>query len=281
MNYILLFLERSAYTEDDFKDYNESRYPWTKQHMSHSVDKINHVICGNELKADSTSFQNDVDGIHKSCYSATQTGCTVPDDSVTLTGPIDPVETGQDDITHTCTHSYCDVESNNNSKISCSDAVGMEKADRADPCQNDNKDFATDISAHVCDTLNNTELVAQDSSHPHAVTCSNMEQTDNSLVHQSRDQTSQNNTNSVNGLDSMVVQETRTALVCPRGGCELTCKPHSSCHFKGLPAGVGAEDTITSELTTTDDKIVQNGFKSEQGNSYCNCCDFISSLVYR
>lgn len=229
--------------------------------MSPSVDKINHVICGNGLKEDSTSFQNDVDEVFMQSHCAIQSSCTVPDESVIM-GPIDPAETPQDDIIHMCTHSHCDVDSNN-LEIASSDVIGLENAD---------EEFPTGIKSHKCvpahmrNTSNNIELVAQDSRDPHAVTHSNMEQTDNSLVaYQSQDQTSWNNTDLVNGLDFLVIQDGSTESVCHQGGSE-TCTPHSSCHFNGLPEGVGAADAITYELTATDGKVDKNGFRSEQGN---------------
>lgn len=256
-------MERSVYTEDDFKDYDESSYPWRKQSISPSVDKINHHSCGSEIKGDNTSFQDDVDGINIQSDCAIKSDYTIPDYSERITGSIesDPIETGQDDISHSCTPPQCGVNSNN-LEIASSSAIGIEKAERADPLKNNDEEFATAI-------LNDTELGAQDSSHLHACPQQSKnidEETDTSHVAHCSTQDHTNQSNLVNGFAAVVVQDGNESS-CRQGGCEAR-EPLSSncCNFNGLSERVGKRNTETYELTTTLDKTVKNSFRSEQGN---------------
>lgn len=260
--------------------------------MSSSMDMINHIVSEDELKGDVASFHNDVDGSHIQAHSIIPSDCIVDDTVTALVEPVEsmepvepmepaepekpeelvePVEFEQDDIT--CTQSHCDAD-NNISEIVNGYAVGVENAERVD-CQlnNDHDEFATDIksqSVSPCmhDTLNNLEPATQESSHSHTVTLSNTEQTDAAslIAHQPQElSTNHYDTDLVNGLDAMVVQE-RAESYCPQGGCD-THTP--SCLFNGLAEGVETTGEIACELTTstTDVKSVENSFKSKEGNS--------------
>ena len=267
--------------------------------MASSMDMINHIVSEDEIKGDSASFRNDVDGSHIQAHSIIPSDCIVDDTVTALVEPVEsmepvepmepaepakpeelvePVEFEQDDIT--CTQSHCDAD-NNISEIVNGYAVGVENAERVD-CQlnNDHDEFATDIKSQsdspcTHDTLN-IEPAAQESSHSCAVTLSNTEQTDAASLkaHQPQELQSTNHydTDLVNGLDAMVFQE-RAESYCPQGGCD-THTP--SCLFNGLAEGVETTEEIAYELTTstTDVKSVENGFKSKEGNSI-----FIGQLI--
>lgn len=268
-------MERSVYTEDDFRDYDESSYPWRKQNRLPTVDNINHHSCGSEIKGDSlTSYVDDVDGINIQSSCTIQSDCTIPDHSVRITGSTDPIETGQNGISRSCCPPQCGMNSNNLEVASCS-AISMEKAERADPLPINDEEFATAIESHKCvsaaihNTLNDKEHGAQDSSHLDgcAQDSNNIdEQIDSSHVARhcsSQDHT--NHSNLGNGFAAVIVQD-GTESSCSQGGC-TAYEPISSCHFKnGLSEGVGKEDTETHELTTTLEKTVKNSLRSEQGN---------------
>lgn len=271
-NHFLLFLGRSAYTEDNFKDYNESSYPWRRQKAPCAVHKISHVVCETELIADNASFQNDVNGIQIRSHGDIQSDCSVDGSgTTTVTTPVNAVESCQDYVTYT--QSQCGNMDNDNSNIAVRDTFDMlGNAERAEPQQNDDKDFETGIKSQTVtrlydDALNNTELAGQESSCPHVVTISNTTQQNDTLLvaHQPQDQADQNNIDLINSLDAMAVQG-GAGSVCPQGGCD-TCTPLSSCLFNGLAEGVGATEDITYKLTATDVKIVEDSFRSKQGNS--------------
>jgi len=258
----LLFLERSAYTEEDFKDYNESSYTWKRQKTSCLADEINHVVGETQLKADSASFQNDVDG----GLDVIQPGCAV-DGCGTTTTAANAVESCRDnDVKYT--QSQCGNMESNNSKIAVRDTNDMlENAERAEPQQNNDEDLQTQtVSPCSCDdVVNNTEFACQESSRPHVVTINNTTQeSDTSLeAHQLQDQADQKNSDLRNGLHIGFLEET-AGSVCLQEGCDPACTPLSRCLFNGQTEGV--EDNIAYKLTSIDAKMVENSFRPQQGN---------------
>ena len=258
-----MFSNRSAYTEDDFTDYYESSYPWKKQDISNSVDKIDQVV-NIELKEDSASFWNDTDRIHDQPQNNIQPVDCVMKASVIAT-PVQPEEFDQDDIT--CTQSHCDMDSENSGIVA--DSIVMESVEAGDPSRNNNNNYNesyTKSQRASCmeDTLNNDkELAHQESCHPLAIEVSNKQQPDASDVDQQQQHSL--HTDLVDGLSGMVVQE-RAESDCPEDGCD-SHTPHSSCLFSGKADEVEITNGITYELTTTDDRIFDNNFKTKQGNS--------------
>ena len=254
----LLFSNRSAYTEDDFTDYHESSYPWKKQDISNSVDRIDQVV-HIELKEDRASFWNDTDRIHDQPQNNILPVDCVMKGSAIAAATVELEEFDQDD--NTCTQSHCQ-----NSGI-VADSIAKERVDAGDTRQNNNDDEESYTkSQHTCcmeDTLNNDkELAPQESCHPLAVELSNKQQPDASDgdLQQQNLQTNQRITDIVDGLSGMVVQERA------EDGCDLHT-PHSSCLFSGKADEVEITNGITYELTTTDDRIFDNNFKTKQGNS--------------
>ena len=251
-------MKRSAYTEDDFKDYNEASYPWKRQKTSCLADELNHVVCETELKADNASFQNDVpdaiDGI-------IQPGHAV--DGTTIATAVNAAESCRDDVTYT--QSQCgNMESNNTN-----DMLG--NAEKAEPLQqNNDEDFETQsVSPCLCDdVVNNTEHASQESSPHHDVTISNTTQENDTLLvaNQPQDQADQNSVYLVNGFQPRVLEK-GTGSVSPQGGCD-TCTPLPRRLFNGETEGV--EENIAYKLTSTDAKIVANSFKPKQGTSKSN-----------
>lgn len=250
-------MKRSAYTEDDFKDYNESSYPWKRQKTSCLADEINHVVSETELRPDNSSFQNDVDGSH----SIIQACCAVDGCGVTKT-TVDAMESCGDDVKYT--QSQCGNMETNNSKIAVRDTIDMLKNSERAEHQQSNEDFKTQsISPYLCgDVVNNSEP-----SRPHVVTISNtvtsLENDTLNEAHQPQDQADQKNIDLVNGLHTGVLEK-GTGSVCPQLGCD-SCTPLPRHLFNGQAEGV--DEDIAYKLTSTDAKIVENSSRTEQGNS--------------
>ena len=252
-------MERSAYTDEDFKDYNESSHPWKSQKTSCLAEEIDHVVCETELKAESASFRNDVDGT----LGITQPECAVDGCGTTATA-VNAMESCRDNaVEYIQSQSLCD-----NSKIAerdTNDKLG--NAERAEPQQNSDEDFQTQsVSPCQCDdVVNNTELACQELRHPHVVTISNTTQeSDTSLVaHQPQDQADQNNIDLLNGLHITGFLEEGTGSVCLQEGCN-PCTPLSRRLFNGQTEGV--EEDIAYKLTSTDAKMGENSFRPQQGN---------------
>lgn len=253
-------MERSAYTEDDFKDYNESSHPWSRQKTPCLADEINHVVCETELKADNASFQNDVDV--DGSDNIIQPCCAV-DGCGTTTTTFNAMESCGGDVK--CTQSQCGDVKSKDSKIAVTDTIDMlGNGERTDSQQNSDEDFETQSVSPCClcdGVANNAELAGQESSHPHVVTISNT--TQENVTHRPQDQADQNNIDLVNGLHTGVL-EAGTGSVCPQGGYD-TCTPLSRRLFNCQAEGV--EEDVTYKLTSTDAKIVGNNFRPKQGNS--------------
>lgn len=263
-------MKRSAYTEDDFKDYNESSYPWKRQKTSCLADELNHVVCETELKADNASLQNDVpDAIN----GIIQPGHAVDGTTIVHVTAVNATESCRDDVTYT--QSQCGnicMESNNTSKIAVrgtNDMLG--NAEKAEPLQQNNDEHFETQSVSPClcdDVVYNTEHAGQESSPHHDVTISNATQENDTLLvaNQPQDQADQNNVYFVNGFQPGVLEK-GTGSVSPQGGCD-TSTPLSRRLFNGQAEG--AEENIAYKLTSTDAKIVANSFKPKQGTGKFN-----------
>jgi len=259
-------LKRSAYTEDDFKDYNESSYPWKRQKTSCLADELNHVVCETESKADNASFQNDVPG---AINGIIQPGHAV--DGTTIATAVNATESCGDDGTYT--QSQCgNMENNYTSKIAVrgtNDMLG--NAEKAEPLQQNNDEHFETQSVSPClcdDVVNNTKHASQESSPHHDVTISNTTQENDTLLvaNQPQDQANQNNVELVNGLHPRVLEK-GTESVSPQGECD-TCTPLPRRLSNGKAEGV--EENIAYKLTSADAKIVANSFKPKQGTGKSN-----------
>lgn len=255
---------RSAYTEDDFKDYNKSSYPWRWQKTSCLADEINHVVCETKLKPDNSSLQNEVNGSH----GIIQPCCAV-DGCGTTTTTVNGMESCGDDVKYT--QSQCGNTESNNSKIAVRDTSDMlENSERAEHQQNNDEDFQTQsVSPRLCGDVvpvNNRELAGQESSRPLVdLTTSNAKQESDTLngAHQPQGQADQKNIdNLANGLHTGVLEK-GTGSVCPQEECD-SCTPLSRHLFNGQAEGVDKD--IAYKLTYTDAKLVENSFRTKQGN---------------
>lgn len=254
---------RSAYTEDDFKDYNKSSYPWRRQKTLCLADEINHVVCETKLKPDNSSLQNEVDGSH----GIIQPCCAV-DGCGTTTTTVNGMESCGDDVKYT--QSQCGNTESNNSKIAVRDTSDMlENSERAEHQQNNDEDFQTQsVSPRLCGDVvpvNNGELAGQESSRPLVdLTTSNAKQENDTLngAHQPQGQADQKNIDLANGLHTGVLEK-GTGSVCPQEECD-SCTPLSRHLFNGQAEGV--DQDIAYKLTYTDAKLVENSFRTKQGN---------------
>ena len=254
-------MKRSAYTEDDFKDYNDSSYPWRRQKTSCLADEINHVVCETKLKPDNSIFWNDVDGIHDIMQP-----CCAVDGCGTATTTVHTMESCGDAVAYT--QSQCGNVESNNLNIVVRDTTDMlENSERAELQQSNDEDFQTQsVSPCLCgDVVNNTELAGQESSCPHVETISNTTQENGTSngAHQPQDQAVQKNIDLVNGVPTGVLEK-GTGSVCPQEECD-SCTPLPRHLFNGQALGVDKD--IAYKLTFTDARIVENSFRPKQGNS--------------
>ena len=254
-------MERSAYTEDDFKDYNKSSYPWRRQKTSCLAGEINHVVSETELRPDNSSFQNDVDGSH----GIIQPCCAV-DGCGTTTTTVDAMESCRNDVKYI--QSQCGNMESNNSKIAVRDTIEMlENSERAEHQQSNDEEFQTQsISPCLCGhVVNDSELAGQESSCPHVVSNTVTTQENDTLneAHQPQDQADQKNIDLVNDLCTGVLEK-GTGSICSQGGCD-SFTPLSRHLFNGQAEG--RDEDITYKLTSDDAKIVENSFRTQQGNS--------------
>jgi len=247
---------RSAYTDDDFKDYDESSYPWNKQTVADS-SCINHVISDNELTDKSSRFPEDLNGMCTKTHDITQSDC-INDDHDYVTTSLDPSAQNfdkQDGVT--CTKSVCTADMSNNEKI-FGNNVALEDDKNSTQLQNNDQEFellkpSQCVSSCVC--ASNIQPAVQESNCP-ATLDNNAQDMSSSVVASSSlvDHTSQHDTDFVDGRCQNVTEY----------ACQQSQKSTSHCNNKA--EGERMREGTSSEQTLAHCESTGNNFKTKQGH---------------
>lgn len=239
LSHVVIF-KRSAYIDNDFKDFDEASYPWRSQTTAGSAD-INHVV---------------------NCETHNGTQSDLGDhDSVTGT----PVQTSDEQEDATCTQSDCASDMSNNEDIISSN-VSLENNKKEHPQQNNFKEAGVKnpsqcVSSCMC--TSDTKLTSIECKSPPPLNNNNMHGNDtsvstspSSLYHASQFKAC----DLVDGLNNMAVGECPTESLCQRTQTLIDHDANDKCN--GMVDGERPTAGTTCELTSD----IENGFQSKQGD---------------
>lgn len=260
------FFSRSAYTEDDFKDYDGSSFPWEKETIPSLVDGIDHVVDG-KCKEDSFNkrFENDIDHLQNNIQPEVWAG---KDGIEGLQAK--PEEFDGNDAT--CIQSYCDMDGNGSGTVGDGIVEGTSKGEETSgPRDNDcHSDSKLPQASCMEDTLSFEERL---DSRPEfcdhfAVSLGNIQETYLSDVNQQQHDLEENQHSSdlVDGPGNVIDEENVESDCNADGIGSDSHTTHSSCLLNKQVAEIKTTNELTDELTSTDGRILENSFKTKLGN---------------
>ena len=239
----VVIFKRSAYIDNDFKDFDEASYPWRSQTTT-GCAHINHVVnC--ETHNGTQSDQGDHDSI-----TASMDGRSV--------------QTSNEQEDATCTQSDCASHMSTNEDI-ISGNVSLENNKKEHPQQNnykeaDVKNPSQCVSSCMC--TSDTKLTSIECKSPPSLN-NNMHSNDtsvstspSSLYHASQFKVC----DLVDGLNNMAVGESPIESLCQWTPTLIDHDANDTCN--GMVDGERPTAGRTCELTSD----IENGFQSKQGD---------------
>ena len=243
MNYLVVIFKRSAYVDNDFKDYDDASYPW-RSRTTTGCAHINHVV---------------------NCETHNGTQSDLADhDSITASMDGTSVQTSDEQEDATCTQSdYASDMSNSEDVISSN--VSLENNKKEHPQRNndtkvDIKNPSQCVSSCMC--TSDTKLTSIECKSPPSLN-NNIHSNDtsvstspSSLYHASQF----NACDLVDGLNNMAVGESCTESPCQWTQTSIDHDANDTCN--GMVDGERPTAGTTCELTSD----IENGFQSKQGD---------------